>query len=103
MKRVFVLLTLVFALSFIVMAEEWTGYIADAGCAAKRGKAAASDAHAGCAGKCIKGGAAAVLVTEEGKVYKIADQDKVADHAGHKETISGKMDGETIKVNSVKM
>jgi hypothetical protein len=42
-------------------------------------------------------------VTEEGKVYKIADQDKVADHAGHKVTISGKMDGETIKVDSVKM
>ena len=103
MKKVLVLLTLVFALSFVALAEEWTGYIADAGCAAKQGAKAASEKHANCASKCIKGGAAAVLVTEEGKVYKIADQDKVADHAGHKVTISGKMDGDSIKVDSVKM
>jgi len=44
-----------------------------------------------------------VLVTEEGKIYKIAEQDKVAAHAGHKVTITGKVDGETISVDSVKM
>ena len=37
------------------------------------------------------------------KVYKLADQDKVTAHAGHKVTITGKMEGDTIKVDSVKM
>src|SRR4051812_7876821 len=84
------------------MAADWTGYIADATCSKNAAKAGADD-HAACAAKCIKGGAAAVLVTADGKVYKIADQDKVTAHAGHKVTITGKMDGDTIKVDSVKM
>jgi hypothetical protein len=45
-----------------------------------------------------------VLVTSEGKVFKIHNQDKVVpDHAGHKVTISGKLDGDSIHVDSVKM
>ncbi len=104
MKRFAV--TLVSALSlfaFSAMAAEWTGYIADANCAAKQGAKAASEGHAGCASGCIKKGAAAVLVTEEGKVYKIADQDKVKEHAGHKVTIAGDLEGDTIHVTDVKM
>src|SRR5437773_2697979 len=103
MKRVVVLVMLVFALSLVAMAEEWTGYIADAKCASSKGAAVAADDHAGCAQACIKKGAAAVLVTAEGKVYKIENQDKVVDHAGHKVTLSGKMDGDKITVDSVKM
>jgi len=85
------------------MAAEWTGYIVDASCAGKQGAKAASDAHAGCAERCIKGGAAAVLVDPDGKVYKIANQDKVTAHAGHKVTLTGKMAGDTITVDDVKM
>ena len=44
-----------------------------------------------------------MLVTDDGKIYKIADQDKVTEHAGQKVTITGKMDGDTIEVDSVKM
>jgi hypothetical protein len=44
-----------------------------------------------------------VLVNSEGKVYKIANQDKVTAHAGHKVTITGKMEGDTITVDDVKM
>jgi hypothetical protein len=84
------------------MAADWTGYIADTSCAKNAAKAG-SDDHAACAAKCIKGGAAAVLVTADGKVYQIEDQDKVTAHAGHKVTITGKMDGDKIKVDSVKM
>ena len=51
---------------------------------------------------CIKRGAPAVFVTEDGKIYKIADQDKVKADAGKKVTITGKMDGDTITVDSVK-
>jgi hypothetical protein len=89
--------------SLSAFAEEFTGYITDSNCAAKQGAKAASDGHAGCAAGCIKKGAAAVLLTSEGKVYKIADQAKVTDHAGHKVTIEGKLDGDTIHVDSVKM
>jgi hypothetical protein len=85
------------------LAEDFTGYISDANCAAKQGKKAASEAHAACAQGCIKKGTAAVLVTPEGKVYKLDDQAKVVDHAGHKVTITGSLDGDTIKVDSVKM
>ena len=80
------------------MAAEWTGYISDAKCGAKGN----SEAHAKCAETCVKGGTAAVFVSD-GKVYKIDDQAKVQDHVGHKVTISGKMKGDTISVDSVKM
>jgi hypothetical protein len=85
------------------IAADYQGYIVDANCAAKQGAKAASEKHANCAAKCIKGGAKAVLVTEEGKVYQLANQDKVVDHAGHKVTVTGKLDGETITVDNVKM
>ena len=81
------------------MAAEWTGTIMDTKCSGN--KAMRDDAA--CAARCIKGGDPAVLVTDEGKIYKIADQAKVVEHAGHKVTISGTMDGDTIKVDSVKM
>ena len=81
------------------MAADVTGYIMDTACASKP----AMKGNEACAAKCIKGGSPAVLVTEEGKIYKIAEQDKVAAHAGHKVTITGKVDGDTISVDSVKM
>ena len=84
------------------MAADWTGYIADATCAGKTPDKVESEDHAACAARCIKGGAPAVFVSD-GKVYKISNQDKVVAHAGHKVTISGTMDGDTIKVDSVKM
>jgi hypothetical protein len=71
----------------------------DTSCASKP----AMKGNEACAARCIKGGSPAVLVTEEGKIYKIAEQDKVTAHAGHKVTITGKVDGDTINVESVKM
>ena len=97
---------MLFVLGFSAMsmfAADFTGYIVDASCAGKQGAKAASDDHTACATRCIKGGAAAVLVNSEGKVYKIANQDKVTAHAGHKVTLVGKMDGDTITVDDVKM
>jgi len=100
MKKVFA----VFAFAAVsAMAADFTGYIVDQSCAGKQGAKAASDDHAACSAKCIKGGAPAVLMTADGKMYKIADQDKVTAHAGHKVTITGKLEGETISVDSVKM
>ena len=57
---------------------------------------------ADCAKKCIKGGSPAVLVTEDGKIYKIANQDKIVAMAGENVTVMGKLKGDTLTVASVK-
>ena len=100
-KLVFAVLLVLSLLAFTAAAAEMTGYVSDAKCAKDVAKAE-SDAHAGCAAACAKKGAALVFVSD-GKVYKIDDQAKVQDHAGHKVTINGKVDGEMVKVDSVKM
>jgi len=87
------------ALSLSAMAADVTGYISDQSCADKP----AMRGNAECAQRCIKRGSPAVLVTEDGKIYKLADQAKVVEHAGHKVTITGKIEGDTIQVESVKM
>jgi hypothetical protein len=101
--RKFVLgITFVSALAMTAMAAEFSGYISDAGCAAKQGAKAAADGHAGCAKGCIKRGDKAVLVTPEGKVYQIANQDKVVAHAGEKVTLVGDANGDNITVSEIK-
>ena len=44
-----------------------------------------------------------MLATEDGKIYAITNQDKVKEHAGHKVTVTGKVEGESITVDEVKM
>jgi len=88
-------------LVFSAAAAEMTGYISDAKCAKDVAKVE-SDGHAGCAAACAKKGASLVFVSD-GKVYKVDDQAKIQDHVGHKVTITGKADGETLKIDSVKM
>jgi Protein of unknown function (DUF5818) len=80
------------------MAANVTGYIIDQSCADKPGMRGNKQ----CAEACMKKGSPAVLVTDEGKVYKFADQAKVVDHAGEKVTVNGKVNGDTITVASVK-
>jgi hypothetical protein len=95
MKRVLA----VFALATLSgMAADWTGYIIDQACAGKK----EMRGNVACAQSCIKRGSPAVLVTDDGQIYKIADQAKVTEYAGYKVTITGKMDGDSIKVDSVK-
>ena len=99
MKRIvlaFVLLLSLFAMTS--WADEMTGYISDSKCGAK----GASDSHADCAVKCVKGGAVPVFVSE-GKVYKVSEPAKVQDHVGHKVTITGTVKGDTVDVQEVKM
>ncbi len=96
MKRFLILLALTLMVTGLCLAGSATGYVTDAKCA-KAGKAGAD--HAGCAKGCIGGGEAAVLVTDDGKIYEIADQDKVKDHAGAKVTVMGKIDG--MKITSI--
>lgn len=99
MKKTTVFLMLFVFCALSAMAGEWTGYISDSKCAAKGAK----EAHAKCAETCVKGGASPVFVTEDGKVLKIDDTAKVTDHVGHKVTVTGEIDGDTLKVDTVKM
>lgn len=84
--------------SISAMAAEFSGYIIDKNCASKK----AMWGNEACAQSCMKRGAPAVLATEDGKVYAITEQDKVKDLAGKKVTITGKAEGDTISVESVK-
>src|SRR5436305_2578464 len=99
MKRGIALLTLLSAVAIGASATDFNGYIIDEACSAKP----AMKGNEACARKCIKGGSAAVLLTPEAKVYKLDDQAKVTEHAGHKVVVTGALNGETIKVESVKI
>ena len=92
---------LMFALAAVTaMAGEWKGTISDAKCGAKH--ADASEKSMNCVKGCVKGGSAAVFVTEDGKVLKIHNADAVTEHLGHKVTITGQVDGDSVPVESVK-
>jgi hypothetical protein len=88
--------------SFSAFGASWSGTISDANCAAKH--ADASDKSKACVQKCVKGGAAPVFISD-GKVLKISDdsKEKVMSHLGDKVTLTGKLVGDTITVDSVKM
>ena len=98
MKRLIAACALAGALSVCAMAEEWTGYIIDQACSSKK----EMQGNVACANSCIKRGSPAVLVSADGTVYKIANQDKVVPLAGKKVTVSGKMEDDQITVDSVK-
>jgi hypothetical protein len=104
MKKLSVVFTLaLFLLAMTAMADEWTGHISDSKCGAAHNDG--SEKSIGCVKSCVKGGAAAVFVTADKKVLKIdeASQAKVMDHLGHKVTVTGSIDGDTLKIDSVKM
>ena len=100
MKKLTIAFFLILALSAgALYAGEWTGYIADANCAAKKGE---DPNHASCAKSCIGRGAAAVFVSQ-GKVYSLDKQDDAKKLAGEKVLLKGTAsdDGTSIKVDSI--
>src|SRR5215467_9010589 len=97
MKKSLTLLALAASFSLGAMAADFSGTIIDQSCASKP----AMKGNVACAQKCIKGGSPAVLLTDDGKIYKIAEQAKVTDLAGKKVTISGKLTDDTISVSKV--
>jgi hypothetical protein len=77
------------------------GYIVDQRCAI-RGKGMWTNVQ--CIERCVRDGDKVVLVTEEGKVYQIANQDKInADTYGQVVTVTGKTEGDTITVENLTM
>ena len=99
MRKAIALLGLAAGLAPIAMAADITGYIIDEKCSSI--KAMRGDVD--CANKCIKAGSPAVLVTDEGKIYKISDQAKVVPDAGKKVMLTGKLSGDTINVSKIKV
>ena len=98
MNKAILAFALATGLSTIAMAAQYKGYIIDQKCSTN----AKMKGDVDCAQKCIKGGSPAVLVADDGKIYKIANQDKVVPLAGKEVTIDGKAKGDTITVSSIK-
>ena len=94
-------LAITFALASVgAFAATWSGTISDANCGAKHTDA--SEKSMACVNKCVGGGAAAVFVTGV-KVLKIANQDAVKEHLGHKVDVTGELEGDTVTVSKVTM
>ena len=98
MKTFTVIATLALGLAANGFAADFKGFVEDTKCS----KMPEMKGDADCAKKCIQGGSPAVLVMPDGKIYKIANQDKIVSHAGENVTVSGKLAGDTLTVDSVK-
>jgi hypothetical protein len=74
------------------------GYVGDSACMAK-GKT-----NAECTKKCIDKGAKMVVVTDEGdKVLTVDNPKALEGHEGHHVAVTGKVTGDSIHVDGVKM
>jgi hypothetical protein len=98
MKTITAVALMTMGLAASGMAAEFKGFVEDQKCAGMPEMKGDAD----CAQKCIKGGSPAVLVTPEGKVYKISNQDKIVASAGQNVTVTGKLKGDTLTVDTVK-
>lgn len=85
MKKVIAVLALA---AMSAMAGDFRGYIVDKGCATRRGMLG----DVACAKRCIARGDQAILSTEDGKLYGIANQERVKEFAGRKVTVTGRVD-----------
>jgi hypothetical protein len=97
MKKISTVVLMTMGLAASGLAAEFKGFVEDTACSTK----AEMKGDAACAKKCIKGGSPAVLITPEGKIYKIANQDKIVANAGTDVTVIGKLKGDTITIDSV--
>ena len=110
MNKLFAVLALSALASMTALAGEWTGYISDEKCASASAKSKTAAewikpaAFESCVKKCVKDGSAVVFVTEDNRLYKIdADSmSKVMPELGHKVVVTGKIEGGTIKIDSIK-
>lgn len=99
MKRALIVLAVAALLvPGIAAAGSWTGWVTDEHCGAKGAKAE----HAGCAKKCLDGGAKLVFYNSaDEKLYKLDNQKLAQEHLGHEVVVNGSVDGDTIQVESI--
>jgi hypothetical protein len=98
MKKFTAVAALAFGLAASGLAAEFKGFVEDTKCSTN--PEMKNDAE--CAKKCIKGGSPAVLIGEDGKIYKIDNQAKIVDHAGMKVVVTGTLKGDTITIADVR-
>jgi len=98
MKKITAIALMSMGLAAAGMAAEFKGFVEDTSCSTKAGM----KDNAACAKKCIKGGSPAVLVTADGKIYKIANQDKIVSHAGENVTVTADLKDDTLTIATVK-
>jgi len=98
MKKISAIALMTMGLAASGMAAELKGFVEDTKCSTNP----AMKDNAECAQKCIKGGSPAVLVTADGKIYKIANQDKILASAGLNVTVTGSVKGDTLTIDTVK-
>jgi hypothetical protein len=96
-------LSLVFAIALVLAApsfaaESWTGWITDSHCGAKGANAKHSKA---CVEKCAKDGKVVFYNNADQKLYDIDKADLALEHVGHEVTVTGTLDGSSIKVDSI--
>ena len=103
MKKLIILTAFAALGSMTAFAAEWQGVISDEHCGAAHSKATKADME--CVQKCIKEGKAPVFVTSDNKVLKIDAKSvaKVTPHLGHKVTVKGTLNGDTVVIDSVTM
>jgi hypothetical protein len=94
------LILMVASVSFAGDAQTVNGWVSDAKCGAKGANAGAE----ACTKKCIAAGEKAVLVTDsDQKVLAVDNPDALKGHEGHHVAVTGRVDGDKIHVDSVKM
>jgi len=109
MRRNLAVIALLFSLCALVGAlssqaaavvGSWNGWITDDLC---KEKGATDPEHQKCAMKCVgeKGASFVLFNTGDKKTYKLDRQDLAKQHLGHEVTITGKVDGNMIMVDSI--
>jgi hypothetical protein len=104
-QAMFASLLAIGALVGVAQAKNYTGEIMDSSCAKNGSHAQMEKEHnrtsdSGCTKACVKMGAKYVLFMN-GKAYDLDDQTKPADFAGKRVRVTGKMEGNTIKVENI--
>ncbi len=94
------LVSLLATASFAGDATTVNGWIADSKCGVK----GANEGAAECTKKCIKEGASMVVVTDKDqKILTVKNPDALKGHEGHHVAVTGKVEGDSIQVDSAKM
>ena len=87
-------------ITFAADSSTVNGYVADSKCGAKGANAGAAE----CTKKCLAQGAKMVVVTDsDQKVLMVDNPDALTGHEGHHVAVTGKVSGDSIHVDSVKM
>lgn len=94
------LLTVSMAGTSLMAGKSWTGHISDSKCGAAHADHSAKSI--GCVKSCVGGGAQPVFVTQEKKVIKISNPDKVTGHLGHQVEITGTLKDGALTIKDVK-